>query len=66
MKKEINGVRGGVCHFMTSNNDILGLGMCFLIFIDILTPPVCFLQPFCCFSHLVPIGLESWCSSVDL
>lgn len=55
MKKEINGVREGLSRFITSNNDILGLGMWFLIFIDILTPPVCFLQHFCCFSHLIPI-----------
>lgn len=55
MKKEINGVREELCCFITTPNDILGLGMCFLILIDILIPPVCFLQPFCCFPILIPI-----------
>lgn len=55
MKKEINGVREELCHFITRNNDILGLEMWGLIFIEILIPPVCFLQPFCCFSISFPV-----------
>lgn len=55
MKKEINGPREELCCFITRTNDLLGLGMCFLIFIDILIPPVCFLQPFRCFPILIPI-----------
>lgn len=63
MKKEINGVREELCCFIRRTNDILGLGMCFLVFIDILIPSVCFLQPFCCFpidSYSVTSKFWTW------
>lgn len=48
MKKRINGVKEELSCFIRLKN-ILGLGICFLIFSGILISHLFFLQPFCSF-----------------